>query len=98
MIDVSKEHLLKLSELARLIPPGRNGRPVSPSTIFRWRSPGLRGVKLDAIRIGGAWLTSLEKYQAFCEELTRAELSTPAATDAESERGDIAETLDREGL
>lgn len=67
--DLSKESLIPLGKLARRLPPSRNGRPVHTSTPHRWRRPGLRGVQLEAIRVGGTWMTSWEAFHRFCAAL-----------------------------
>jgi hypothetical protein len=70
MIQIASDQLITFAQLAKRIPRRRNERPVHPSTIHRWRSPGLRGVRLECIRIGGAWHTSIEAFQRFCERLS----------------------------
>jgi len=72
-IDVAREQLLTFADLARRLPRRRRGRPVHTSTIHRWRSPGIRSVRLEAVRIGGAWHTSWEAFTRFCEALTALE-------------------------
>lgn len=64
VIDVNGGRLVTLSQLARRLPRRRMDRPVSPSTCHRWRSPGVRGVRLECVRIGGIWHTSLEAFRA----------------------------------
>lgn len=76
-INVESESLLSFSELAKSLPTRRAGRPVHVSTIHRWRSGGVRGVKLESVRIGGAWCTSWEAFSRFCEKLTAAETGEP---------------------
>jgi hypothetical protein len=71
MIDVGTEQLTTLAQLARRIPCRRNARPVHPSTVHRWRSPGIRGIRLECLKIGGAWHTSMEAFQRFCERLSQ---------------------------
>jgi hypothetical protein len=70
MINISTETLLNLGQAARLLPPGRQGRPTHPSTILRWITRGVRGCKLEAIRLGGSVYTSREALQRFAELLT----------------------------
>jgi hypothetical protein len=70
MISVNDEHLVTFSQLAKRLPRRRRDRPTNVSTIHRWRSPGVRGVRLEAVRLGGTWVTSLEAYQRFCSSLT----------------------------
>jgi hypothetical protein len=79
MICVGSEQLLTLAQLAKRIPRRRRERPVHPSTVHRWRRPGIRGVRLECIRVGGAWHTSLEAFQRFCEQLSALEADTPPA-------------------
>ena len=73
-IDVTlpglRSELISFRELAAQIPPARNGRPVHVSTLHRWRVHGLKKVRLDAIRIGGAWYTSSAAFQRFCDGVT----------------------------
>jgi hypothetical protein len=75
MIDLQSEELLSLSDAAKRLPPHRRGRPVHPSCIFRWifegvRLPSRERVRLEAVRLGGRWLTSVEALQRFAERLT----------------------------
>jgi hypothetical protein len=74
-IDLQNESLLGLAEAARRLPSYRRGRPVNPATIFRWihdgiRLPSGRIVRLEAIRLGGRWLTSVEALQRFAAAQT----------------------------
>ncbi len=69
------ETLISFGQAARRLPPCREGKPVSPSTPFRWAKNGIRRadgvlVRLEAIRAGGRWLTSAEALARFCERLT----------------------------
>jgi hypothetical protein len=69
------ETLLSLTQAARRLPPGRSNRPVSLSCVLRWvlnGTPGPDGkrVRLDACRVGGRWLTSVEALQRFADLLT----------------------------
>jgi hypothetical protein len=75
MLDVSSEFTISLTQAARLLPPGRRGRPVSLSCLLRWVLAGATGpsgerVRLEAVRLGGRWVTSREALQRFAERLT----------------------------
>jgi Protein of unknown function (DUF1580) len=70
MIDLATEKLVTLVQAAQVRPPGRGGRPTHPSTIYRWISRGIRGHKLEAIRLGGTLYTSHEALQRFADGLT----------------------------
>jgi hypothetical protein len=64
MIDVATEHLLTLSEAAKLL-PGK----VSVTTLWRWRLHGIRGRKLESVMLGGKVYTSREAIQRFARQL-----------------------------
>lgn len=87
-ISVGTEQLLTLSQLAKRLPRHRNDRPVHPSTCHRWRSPGVRGVRLECVRIGGVWHTSWEAFQRFCDRLTGLADGAPPAPPREPIAGD----------
>ncbi len=76
-IDLTKETLVPFGKLARLLPRRRQDRPVAPSTIHRWRKNGLRGVQLEAVKVGGAWFTTHEAFHRFVTQLTIASDSSP---------------------
>jgi hypothetical protein len=69
-IDVKKEALINLAEASKFFPPGRSGRPVSPSCLWRWVHKGVKlpdgaTVKLEALRLGARWVTTMEAVQRF---------------------------------
>jgi hypothetical protein len=102
------ETLLSLYEAARRLPPGRRGRPVSFSCVLRWITDGIPGpdgrrVKLEAVRVGGRWLTSEEALARWAERLTPRLDSEPApGTRSATRRGRDSERaareLDRAGI
>jgi len=80
MIDITQETLIPLREAPRHLPPRPNGKRVHISACYRWISRGVRGVRLEAIRIGGSTYTSLEALQRFADHL-----GAPGATPTTSE-------------
>lgn len=69
MIDISQETLVTLTEAARSL-PGRSGRRLHVSTLYRWATRGIRGFTLETIQVGGTKCTSGEALQRFFEMLT----------------------------
>ncbi|MEZ6126637.1 MAG: DUF1580 domain-containing protein [Planctomycetaceae bacterium] len=69
-IDVNEETIITFSQLARSLPCRRNHRPVHVATIHRWRSRGLKGIRLESVKVGGAWHTSQEAFARFTARLT----------------------------
>jgi hypothetical protein len=87
-IDISAEQLITPAQYTRMRPPGRNGRPMNIATAYRHIFQGVRGVRLEHVKIGGGTYTSIEAVQRFVERLTQvrdgaspadATLRTPAA-------------------
>src|SRR5262245_23079114 len=75
MIDFQNEQMLSLSQAAKLLPSNRSGRPVSLGCLLRWVLSGVRlpdgaTVRLEAVRLGGRWLTSVEALQRFADRQT----------------------------
>ncbi|MBP3957172.1 DUF1580 domain-containing protein [Gemmata sp. G18] len=73
---------LALSAAGRLFPAHRGTGTVGPSTVFRWLTKGAKAngghlVRLEAVRVGGRWLTSRGAVARFVRALTDA--ATPAA-------------------
>ena len=63
-IDLTATDLISFSALARKI-PGRGKRPIALSSVHRWRTRGLAGIKLPARLIGGRWFTTLGAFEQF---------------------------------
>jgi hypothetical protein len=68
-IDVANENIFPLADLPEHLPT-RHGKKKHRSLGFRWRKPGLRGVRLETIRVGGCLYTSREALQRFFERLS----------------------------
>jgi Protein of unknown function (DUF1580) len=101
VLDIQTETMLRLPDAARRLPPGRDGNPTHPSTIYRWAKTGLRGTTLETIRVGGVLCTSLEALQRFCERLTVTVVaSTLSATPSANRRAArrAGEVLDKLGF
>lgn len=67
MIDVMTESLVPLKEVPRLLPPRDGDRPIHISAVYRWVQRGVRGKRLESVRIGGTTYTSREALQRFAE-------------------------------
>jgi hypothetical protein len=81
------ETLLSISQAARLLPPGREGKPVHPSTVLRWILAGSGGVRLEARRMGSRWVTSREALDRFSAALTARALGEPVAPTSTAQVG-----------
>jgi hypothetical protein len=75
MFDLATEIPIPLAAATALVPPARKGKRTHFQTLLRWVVHGAKGpagamIRLDAIRIGGRWMTSREALQRFAERLT----------------------------
>lgn len=71
-IDIRSEEIFSLTTATKL-PCFRNrraGKRINVSTLWRWASVGVRGVKLETIMAGGSRTTSLEAIERFFDALT----------------------------
>ncbi|HEY1380347.1 MAG TPA: DUF1580 domain-containing protein, partial [Gemmataceae bacterium] len=72
---ILSETVIGPAAAARRLGEGRRGRPVHPATVTRWimegvrRSDGTR-VRLEAVKAGSAWRTSVEALARFVAALT----------------------------
>ena len=80
-IDPFTEETFPFAVAARRLPRTRGDRPVSPATLWRWAAHGLRGVKLETVRVGGTTCTSVEALRRFFAALDASETAStlPAA-------------------
>jgi hypothetical protein len=85
-IDPATESLRCFAEAARRLPPLRKGRPVSPTTVWRWTTRGVRArngvtVRLETLKIGGICCTSDEALARFFQALSTDTPPTPELAD-----------------
>lgn len=88
-IDPLNEELLTFSQAAKRLPRLRSGRPVAPSTFWRWATAGLRGVRLETTKVGGATCTSVEALRRFFAALNGQE--APSTPERGGDRGQRVE-------
>jgi len=65
VIDIRNEQLASLREVPKLLPARRNRKRIHISAVYRWVQRGVRGTRLEVIRVGGTTYTSREALQRF---------------------------------
>ncbi|MEZ6070951.1 MAG: DUF1580 domain-containing protein [Pirellulales bacterium] len=99
-IDISKETPITLSVAARRLPRRRRGKRPHVSTLHRWGTTGLRGVRLETIRVGGSRCTSMQALQRFFDALDDApqQPTTQSPTRIQRDASSAGEKLEKEGF
>jgi hypothetical protein len=88
------EELRSLTNATKLLPSRRGDRRTHVSCLFRWAKHGLRGVRLETIRVGGTLCTSREALERFFASLAALDGPKADVTRAETparRQGEIAE-------
>ena len=94
VIDLERERLLPLREVARLF-PGRTGRGVSMATVWRWVMQGRKGICLETVFIGGQRYSSIEAVSRWVDRCNPCSAALPVRKVDGSE---IAKRLAAEGF
>jgi hypothetical protein len=81
MIDAERETLLSLIEAVKALPIKGGHRPHA-STIWRWARKGVRGKKLEYVRVGNQIYTSIAAITRFINELAAADNTPQVQVDA----------------
>jgi len=95
-IDLGSDDVMPLKAVCRLI-PGRTGRGVALTTLYRWALRGCRGVKLPTFLIGGCRYTSRGALNGFLAAINQRPSDAPSIANLQRDR-DVEASLDREGL
>jgi hypothetical protein len=82
--NLLSEALLSFSQLANRLPAHRGKGRCCPATVWRWVSKGVRLssgeiLKLEAIRVAGRWLSTVEALDRFVDAQTEVRLGAAAA-------------------
>ena len=64
-LDILSEDLLTIEQAAREVPRPAGKKPLHYATAWRWAHRGLRGHKLETVRVGSQLMTSRERLHAF---------------------------------
>jgi hypothetical protein len=62
--------LITFKRAVKIVPRRRRGKRVHVGTLHRWRSRGLKGIRLPALRVGGVWMTSAAALNWFFQRLS----------------------------
>jgi hypothetical protein len=81
MVHINSENLLSLPQAAKYVTDKfgdrRGGRALHVSTLHRWTTRGIRGIRLEVAQIGGTRATSVEALSRFFDRLGGGEEAAP---------------------
>lgn len=97
--------LITLAQAAKLLPTN-NGKRICVSTLFRWATRGVHGVRLEVRRFGRRIYTTTDALDAFGKALAERPAPLPdhhhhsGRTPGQRERAlaDAAKTLEQAGI
>jgi hypothetical protein len=95
MIDLNKEQLIRLSEVPKILPKRQDGKRVHISAIYRWAQRGVKGVRLETLKIGGTTYTSREALQRFASAPVNQQRGTGRSRSQSKQRQHNREQVDR---
>lgn len=95
MIDHAKEALVPLCKAAKLLPSSRTPDGQHVATLHRWARKGVRGARLEVIRLGGTTCTSHEALARFFAAQSSEDGGYPAS--APQNRSARTQEILREG-
>lgn len=87
MIDAHNEALLQLREIGANLPRPASVPAPHRITVQRWISRGIRGVKLETVRIGGSVYTSREALARFIERTNSVAIAAEPGFDIRQQAG-----------
>jgi len=77
---VDAYELIPLSQLAKHIPPARDGKQRHKSSVYRYALRGVRGIKLKTTQLPDGLYTTLRDWKRFVRKLTAARCGASAGT------------------
>ena len=95
-VDLTAETVISLKEVCRLV-PGRTGRGIALTTVFRWAFRGCRGKKLGTFLIGGTRFTTIRNLNLFIAEINERAADGPSIRPCRYQ-DQVEKALVRDGL
>ncbi len=80
-IDHSTETIISFTGVTKLPCMRCDGKQISPATVYRWASEGVKGIRLECFVQGGRLVTSVEAVNRFIARVSaqRTQLTAPVA-------------------
>jgi len=76
MIDTTAERLIPLRQISAAAIPGQRDKPIHRRTLQHWCLHGVRGIRLESLKVQGRRYTSIEAWNRFFQAVTEAAAAT----------------------
>lgn len=87
MLPLDPDTFISLRSVPDLLPRHTNGRKVHMSAVYRWANKGVRGIRLQTVRVAGELYTSRAAVEDFINATaSRRALDAPVDPPAENRR------------
>jgi hypothetical protein len=99
-VSITEEDVMRLRELAKLAPRRRKGKKPAVSTLIRYGTVGINGVRLELLKVGSVWCSSPQALQRFYDRVTEASIPSapPVPSPDEQFEPDGMQSLDAQRL
>ncbi len=97
MIDITSEDLIPFRELPDHLPRQPSGKKLHLSAFYRYKKPGLQGVRLETVFIAGCSYSSKQALNRFWQRVTEARDGKPADCEPKRSSGTSDQELQKAG-
>jgi hypothetical protein len=87
LIDLENDKLETVGEIYFK----RTGKRLNPQQLWRWRIKGVSGIRLEAVKLSGAWYTTSRAFANFIERQTQVATNASAAVIGADKRDAVTE-------
>ncbi len=76
MFDTIAKQLIPVCQIPAASIPGRGDKPIHPRTLGTWCLGGVRGIRLESLKVQGKRYTTIEAWDRFFRAVTKAAATT----------------------
>ncbi len=76
MFDTISKQLVLVCQIPAASIPGRGDKPIHPRTLGHWCLDGVRGIRLESLKVQGRRYTTMEAWDRFSRAVTAAAPAT----------------------
>ena len=93
MFDTIAKRLILVNQIPSSSIPGRGDTPISDRTLGHWCLRGVRGIRLESLKVQGKRYTTIEAWDRFFRAVTKAAAATNRGRPATVSRTAAIQTI-----